>query len=246
MNRSQPSALGLSLTIVRAINGWTQTALAKASGTGSSQLSQYENGKIRLTQERFDALVAAMRTADGVGELTTSMVALLLSMAGGDAEAPADDLTAEEQQAVHASVLRMLRSLGEVLHQGAVAQVRCRPLRQHPHPPRHGPASFRRRRPRPQRPGPRPRPGPRRRPARKNDGVHERLHPPPRTRPPRPEALSGAKRLARPPRPDRARAARRVAIGAIVEVPALPVQSPHRLGCSAIMAGSFKLYSAGR
>jgi tetratricopeptide (TPR) repeat protein len=126
LKRSQLSPLGLSLTIVRAINGWTQTALAKASGTGTSQLSQYENGKIRLTQERFDALVAAMHTADGVGELTTSTVALLLSMAGGDAEAPADDLTAEERQAVHASVLRMLRSMGEVLHQGAVAQVTCR------------------------------------------------------------------------------------------------------------------------
>ncbi len=117
MNRSRPPVLGLSLTFLRALNGWTQAALAKASRTVTSALSQYENGRSRLTQEHYDQLAAVMPTGEGIGGLVTSTVALLLSAVDGDVERPADDLAADlaphERQAVLASVLhrRQIRML---------------------------------------------------------------------------------------------------------------------------------------
>jgi transcriptional regulator with XRE-family HTH domain len=150
MARSIPPPLGLSLTLLRLVRGWTQTDLAKASGVVTSQLSQYESGKTRLTRERLDQLAAVMGTDDGASELVIGLVSLLYALNPGDsrdrqpgaappgpgappgipeqaaqaADPGADPFapTPVEQRLTNAFVMRMTRVLSEVL-QGHTARL---------------------------------------------------------------------------------------------------------------------------
>jgi transcriptional regulator with XRE-family HTH domain len=65
MPRKPPPPLGLTLTILRSAQGWSQKDLAAATGLSRSVLSEYETGATELARDRLEALAAALRWPPG-------------------------------------------------------------------------------------------------------------------------------------------------------------------------------------
>ncbi len=106
--------------------GWSQIELSKASGFATSQLSQYENGKIRLTRARFDDFAAVMGAGEGLGECAVATCALLSTVAAPADSVPPDGLTHDERQQVNTFTLKMLPALAELVQEHAAATILMR------------------------------------------------------------------------------------------------------------------------
>ncbi len=126
LTRRHRPPLGLALSTLRAIMGWSQTALSKASGVATSQISQYESGAIRLTRARFNEFGAVMGAREGLGECAVATCALLAAVAAPAGSVPPGDLTHDERQQVDAFVLNMLPALAELVQEHATATIMMR------------------------------------------------------------------------------------------------------------------------
>jgi transcriptional regulator with XRE-family HTH domain len=104
--RRPPSVLGLSLTIVRVIQGWKQWELAAAMGTTRSIISGQEKGKLRLTREDL-AIYAERMGYDDDLDAVISFAARRLAQRMGRGVA---DPEAAERRAVASAAERIVRA----------------------------------------------------------------------------------------------------------------------------------------
>jgi transcriptional regulator with XRE-family HTH domain len=123
--RNRPT-LGLALSTLRIVMGWSQIELSKASGFATSQISQCESGKIRLTRARFNDFAAVMGAGEGLGECAVATCALLSAVAAPADSVPQGGLTHDERQQVNAFTLRMLPALAELVQERAAATILMR------------------------------------------------------------------------------------------------------------------------
>ncbi len=123
------SELGLALTVLRVVRGWTQHELARAARVRDNSISEFENGKRVPDRDTLAGMVAAMgyppaaldRTRQLVGWLR-ARVAKRAGAAGpvDDAGAldPSDSLAAERAAALLQEVEQFAADMG-----GAVSRL---------------------------------------------------------------------------------------------------------------------------
>ncbi len=123
LRRRHRPALGLALSTLRSIMGWSQTDLSRVSGVAISQISQYESGKIRLTRARFHHLAAVMGAGEGLADCAVTTCALLSAVATPADPVPPGGLTWDERRQVNSFALRMLPALTELVRAQATATI---------------------------------------------------------------------------------------------------------------------------
>src|SRR5436190_14990189 len=88
-----PGDLAVTVTLLRALRGWTKKQLADASGVDKSQLSRYELGKETPSPRTLDRLAAGVGLPSYLLPAVTSFIRQLREAMQGQASsgaAPAD------------------------------------------------------------------------------------------------------------------------------------------------------------
>jgi transcriptional regulator with XRE-family HTH domain len=122
MPRRPPPPHGLTLTILRTAQGWSQKDLAEATGLSRGVLSEYETGTTELSRERLETLAAALgwppgsvdRVLFGLGSLRPAPEAPVSPVEPSAAEGRIIDQAAalaarETAEALRADLTRELR-----------------------------------------------------------------------------------------------------------------------------------------
>jgi transcriptional regulator with XRE-family HTH domain len=101
-------SLGLTLRVVRELNGWSQAELARKAQIGKSQLSKYENGKELPRLESLGKVIVALETTP----LVVFYVSSVLERAGrGSMAARADLLEQGAAMILHGEESRRYREV---------------------------------------------------------------------------------------------------------------------------------------
>jgi transcriptional regulator with XRE-family HTH domain len=99
----QEGEVSVALTILRAVRGWTQDDLAKASGTPNSSISDYERGKKVPSLKTLERLTTAMgfsiqslqRARRFIEAVRSESLLTDLAMEEWPAESPSSEAAAE-------------------------------------------------------------------------------------------------------------------------------------------------------
>lgn len=116
MKKKSPPPLALALTIARVASGWSGKELSAAAKIAQSTLSQYESGKLTLSRERYNDLVAVMdNDTDLPGR---SLVAATIVGSQGSEFHTTPFLTFGEQQLVRKAGARALTEAVGIIRDG--------------------------------------------------------------------------------------------------------------------------------
>jgi transcriptional regulator with XRE-family HTH domain len=128
MPRPPPPPLGLTLTILRRAQGWSQKELAEASGLSSGVISEYEQGTTELTRDRLETLAAVLGWPPG----TVDRVLLGFGLMQPDPEAPVSpvDPDEEERRIIDRAAAVAAREAAERLRAGLIRELRQEKARQ--------------------------------------------------------------------------------------------------------------------
>lgn len=128
MPRKPPPLLGLVLTLLRLLRGWSQKELAEAAGLSRGLLSEYETGSTELTRERLDTLAALLEWPPETVDRALAALGLLAPLAAGPAS-PLDP-DPEERRIIGRTAARAAREAAETVRVGLTREVREEKARQ--------------------------------------------------------------------------------------------------------------------
>src|SRR5436305_950818 len=107
---------------LREARGWSQKELAQANGIAPGTLSEYESGKLELTRERLEELLAPM--AVGADDVESGLAGEPLFRPAPAAPATPVDPTAAERRILKRAAARLVRRVGDEFKAWWLAEVR--------------------------------------------------------------------------------------------------------------------------
>ncbi len=127
MPRKKPPPLGLTLSVLRLRQGWSQKELSDSTGFSRGLLSEYETGTTELTRERLDALARTLGWLPESVDQTLLGLGLLPPPAPERAASPLDP-DEEEQRIIDRAAGWVSREAAEVLRRELSAEIRERKI----------------------------------------------------------------------------------------------------------------------
>src|SRR5436309_12874685 len=122
MPRTIPPSFGFTLRGLGEARGWSQKELAQANGVAPGTLSEYESGRLELSRERLEELLAPL--AVGADDVENGLAGEPLFRPASAASATPVDPTAAERRIVARAAARAVRRVGGELKARLLAEVR--------------------------------------------------------------------------------------------------------------------------